>query len=208
MSKIYQKLFAKFYDFFMVSFEAKIENDRMQMLDKLKGNILDVGSGTGVNFKYFNANVKVFAVEPSKAMQDKSIAKVNAKNIELINLGVNDKLLHNKIKEKSLDAIVCTLVLCTIPKPDLALENFKKWLKPNGKLIILEHIHSDKKFNAKFENIVNPLWKKFGDGCNLNRNTDKLIKEKGFKAIEESYFTLGLRIHKGIYELFDSSIVK
>lgn len=185
----------------MVSFEAKIKKDRNRMLKNLEGEILDVGSGTGVNFAYFNDKVKVYAVEPSKPMQDKSVKKINNKNIELINLGINDQKLNTIIKEKSIDAIVSTLVLCTIPNPELALENFKKWLKPDGKLIILEHIHSDKKYKAKFESFINPLWNKFGDGCNLNRRTDELIKEKGFKAIEESYFTLGLRIHKAEYIL-------
>ena len=201
MSKIYSKLFAKFYDFFMNSFEKKIEKDRKIMLNNLRGTVLDVGSGTGVNFEYFNDNVKVFAVEPSKYMQDKSIAKVGKKNIELLNFGINDEKLKDIIKENSLDAIVSTLVLCTIPNPEFALENFKKWLKPNGKLIILEHIHSDKKIRAKFEDFINPLWNIVGDGCNLNRHTDELIKEKGFYALNESYFTLGLRIHKAEYKL-------
>lgn len=148
------------------------------MLGKLNGVVLDVGSGTGVNFEFFNNKVKVFAVEPSKAMLDKSIIKVKNKNIKLLNLGINDKKLQTIIKENSLDAIVSTLVLCTVKKPDLALENFKKWLKPNGKLIVIEHIHSDKKIKATLETLINPLWKIIGDGCNLNRHTDKLIKKK------------------------------
>jgi len=201
MKKLYSKIFAKFYDSFMVSFESKIEKDRRSMLNTLNGVILDVGSGTGINFIFFNDQVKVFAIEPSKSMLEKSIPKIKNKNIELLNLGVNDTELHTIIKEKSLDAIVSTLVLCTIPNPELALENFKKWLKPNGKLIVLEHIHSNKKLKAKFENIINPFWKIIGDGCNLNRHTDLLIKEKGFIAKKESYFTLGMRIHKAEYVL-------
>ncbi len=201
MSSFYSKLFAKLYDKFMVSFEEKIGKDRQRMLKNLTGNILDVGSGTGVNFAHFNTKVHVIAVEPSKPMLDKSVEKINGKNIELLNLDINDEKLHQTIKENSLDAIVSTLVLCTIQNPDLALENFKKWLKPNGKLIIIEHIHSDKKRKAIFENLLNPLWKIFAEGCNLNRHTDVLIKSKGFKPLEEHYFTIGLRIHKGIFVL-------
>ena len=201
MPTFYQKLFAKFYDSAISSFEKKIEKDRRKMLNELKGNVLDVGSGTGVNFEFFNNEVKVFAVEPSKPMQEKSIPKVKGKNINLINLGINDDELNTLIPEKSLDAVVCTLVLCTIPNPDKALENFKRWLKPNGKLIILEHIHSDNKVKAKFESFFNPLWNKIGDGCNLNRNTDILISEKGFISSNKEYFSYGFRIHKGIYSI-------
>jgi len=199
MASFYAKLFAKFYDKYMVGFEEKIVNDRKRMLQNLTGTVLDVGSGTGVNFTHFNKDVKVFAVEPSKPMLDKSVDKINGKNIELLNLAVNDEKLHTIIKENSLDAIVSTLVLCTIKNPEFALENFKKWLKPNGKLIIIEHIHSDKKGKALFETLFNPLWKVIAEGCNITRHTDELIKAKGFKPLEEQYFTIGLRIHKGVF---------
>lgn len=201
MSKIYSRLFARFYDAFMKSFELKIEADRHKMLHRLEGNVLDVGSGTGVNFKYFNDSVNVLAVEPSKAMQDKSIDKIGQKHIELLNVGVNDEILNHRIKENSLDAVVCTLVLCTIPNPEESIKKFKKWLKPTGKLVVLEHVHSDKKFNSKLENFLNPFWNKFADGCNLNRNTNELILQNGFVAKESSFFYLGLRIHKGEYVL-------
>ena len=201
MASFYSKLFAKYYDKYMVSFEEKIVNDREKMLRKLQGNVLDVGSGTGVNFTHFNNEVKVFAVEPSKPMLDKSVKKIKGKNIELLNLDINDEELHTIIKENSLDAIVSTLVLCTIKNPDLALDNFKKWLKPDGKLIIIEHIHSDKKRKAFIETMLNPIWKVIAEGCNITRHTDELIKSKGFEPLEEHYFTIGLRIHKGIYVL-------
>ncbi len=200
MSTFYTKIFAKYYDSFMVSFEAKIAKDRKNMLQNLTGKVLDVGAGTGVNFEFFNKDAEILAVEPSKEMQEKSLVKVGDKNIQCINLGINDPKLDLMIKEKSLDAIVCTLVLCTIPNPDLALDNFKKWLKPDGKLIILEHIHSDKKRNAFLEKLVNPLWKKLGEGCHLTRNTDVLLHEKGFVSANVSYFKLGLRIVKGVYQ--------
>ena len=171
------------------------------MLENLTGNVLDVGSGTGVNFQYFNSEVNILAVEPSLPMLEKSKPKILNKNIQLINKGINDVSLNEIIKEQSLDAVICTLVLCTIPNPEFAIENFKKWLKPNGKLIILEHIHSDNIIRAKIETFVNPVWKKIGDGCNLTRNTDKLLTEKGFVSENSSYFSLGIRIHKGIYQL-------
>jgi ubiquinone/menaquinone biosynthesis C-methylase UbiE len=199
MASFYAKLFAKFYDKYMVGFEEKIIKDREKMLKNLTGTVLDVGSGTGVNFIHFNKEVKVYAVEPSKPMMDKSVDKINSKNIELLNLDINDEKLHNIIKENSLDAIVSTLVLCTIKNPELALDNFKKWLKPDGKLIIIEHIHSDKKGKALVQTILNPVWKVIAEGCNMTRHTDKLIKSKGFKPLEEHYFTIGLRIHKGIF---------
>lgn len=199
--KIYPKLFAKFYDGFMHGFEKKLSQDRQLYLKDLRGKIIDVGSGTGINFAYYHEDAEVLAVEPAIDMLNKSKAKVENKNIELIHAGITDSELVNKIEEDSIDAIVCTLVLCTIPKPEEALRLFRKWLKPDGKLIIIEHIHSDKEWKASFQNFINPLWNKFGEGCNLNRNTDKLLHKHGFHANKPVYFNLGLRIVKGVYTL-------
>lgn len=199
--RIYPKLFATFYDSFLHGFEQKLKADRMQMLSTLEGTIIDVGAGTGVNFAFFNDAAHIYAIEPAKEMLIVAETKKSNKNITFLNVGILDDAIDTFFEEKKVDAIVCTLVLCTIPQPDLALERFKKWLKPQGKLIIIEHIHSKNKFNARFQNVVNPIWNKIGEGCNLNRNTHLLLAEKGFISANEQFFTLGLRIVKGVYTL-------
>lgn len=197
--RIYPKLFAKFYDSVLHGFEKKLRHDRQLYLQNLKGKVIDVGSGTGVNFEFFNKEVEVLAIEPAIEMLNKSKVKIGDKQIQLINKGITDPSLDELIEPKSVDAIVCTLVLCTIPNPELALKQFKKWMKPEGELIIIEHIHSDKKWNASFQHFINPLWNKIGEGCNLNRNTDQLLLDNGFHSNNHVYFNLGLRIVKGVY---------
>lgn len=196
----YQKLFASKYDSFMVDLETQFHPIRHDLIGHLEGRILDVGSGTGVNFEHFNSNANVIAVEPSKYMLEKALTKLPQKaNITTYNLGVTDKKLNTLIPDHSLDYIVCTLVLCTIPNHTLALKTFKKWLKPTGKLIILEHIHAAHKPRQIIQNIINPVWKVIGDGCHLNRKTDLLIKEAGFKVETESYFKRTLRFYQGVF---------
>jgi len=200
MGKIYQKIFAKIYDPLMKGFEKGLASNRFDLLNPLKGNILEVGSGTGVNFQFYNTASSIIAIEPSFPMM--KIAQQKAKdykNIKIYNYGVNDAEMHELIPPNSLDAISCTLVLCTIPNPELALQNFKKWLKPGGKLAILEHLKSEKKINGHLQEMVNPIWKVAGEGCNLTRNTDLLIQELGFVAEESTYFNSTLRWHQGIY---------
>lgn len=184
----------------MTNLEGDFRPIREELLGKLEGNILDVGSGTGVNFEHFNSKAQVIAVEPSEFMLNKSLAKLSGKsNISTYNMSVTDEKLDSIIAKHSLDYIVCTLVLCTIPDQNLALRKFKNWLKPTGKLIILEHIHSEKKTNRALQNIVNPVWKVVGEGCNLNRDTDVLIKEAGFKVESERYFKKSLRFYQGVF---------
>lgn len=186
----------------MVDLETKFHPIRQELIGELEGDILDVGSGTGVNFEHFNSNANVIAIEPSQYMLEKAEAKLpQSANITTHNLGVTDNALDSILSENSLDYIVCTLVLCTIPNHHLALEKFKKWLKPTGKLIILEHIHAEHKPNRVLQNIINPIWKVIGDGCNLNRKTDELIKSAGFKVESESYFKRSLRFYQGVFTI-------
>ena len=198
--KFYQKLFASQYDKFMTNIENEFGQLRKEMISDLKGDILDVGCGTGANFEYFNKDANVIAVEPSPYMLEKALQKLPQKaNITTYNLSVTDNQLEDIIKPKSLDYIVSTLVLCTIPDYKLALKKFHKWLKDDGQLIIIEHIHAKEKPRRVIQNIINPVWKVIGDGCNLNRDTDKVIKSMGFKPLTENYFKRTLRFYKGVF---------
>jgi len=172
------------------------------MLTGLNGEIIEVGAGTGVNFKFYGEQAQVTAIEPSLPMLKKAQKKASEDaNINFLNYGVCDPELNQLIKENSIDYVVSMLVLCTIPDPEKALAQFKRWLKPEGKLIILEHIHSAHSRNKKIQNFVNPAWRAFADGCNLNRNTDQLILEAGFKPEKHEYIKRSLRFVKGVYKL-------
>jgi hypothetical protein len=93
-------------------------------------------------------------------------------------------------------------VLCTIPHPAIALQRMHQWLKPGGKLIILEHIHGQSKMRRAVHTMLNPLWKHAAEGCHLTRDTDKLIPKMGFIAQKEDYFTKVLPfLRSRIYEV-------
>ncbi|WP_207214180.1 class I SAM-dependent methyltransferase [Brumimicrobium glaciale] len=184
----------------MTNIEKTLQPIRKELIGNLEGNILEVGSGTGTNFEHYNAKAKVIAIEPSSFMLDKSKAKLpKHTQITTYNLGVVDQRLDSIIKNNSLDYIICTLVLCTISDQNLAFNNFKKWLKPTGKLIVLEHIHAQKKPTRLLYNLVNPFWKIVGDGCNLNRDTNLSIKKAGFKVESEHYFKHSLDFYQAVF---------
>ena len=201
MSNLYKKLFAGIYDPFMNKLEHRFYNYRMELLSELKGNLLEVGAGTGINFQFYNKDVNLIALEPSPFMKKRADLKVPAgMKVEFLINKINDEEVEKRIADNSLDFIVCTLVLCSIDDPDKALQKFKRWLKDDGKLIVLEHIHSEKKVTKKLQDIVNPVWKKFADGCNLNRDTDVIIKNNGFDVVEEKYFQSTIRFHSGVFK--------
>ncbi|HHB78724.1 MAG TPA: class I SAM-dependent methyltransferase [Saprospiraceae bacterium] len=199
---MYKKIFATFYDPFMVSIEKGIGPRREALLSPLTGKILDVGCGTGVNFQYFREDAEVIAIEPSSAMLAYAKKKLSQyPNIKTYNLGVNNPQMEEIVSPKSMDYVVSTLVLCTIPNPKQAIENYKKWLKPTGKLIVLEHIKSENKLFGSMQEILNPVWNGLADGCNLNRHTDEYILEAGFKPDAHFYSGNKLRWIQGIYSL-------
>ena len=202
----YSNIFARIYDPFMHKIEAKIfAKKRHSLLHQLHGNILDVGSGTGVNFTHFSSKATVTALEPNAKMMDYARTKLPVEAaINLVLGGVGDNATD--FAENSFDNIVSTLVLCTIPNPELAFEHFKKWLKPDGKLILIEHIRSHNHVTGIAQDVINPVWKLAADGCNLNRNTHQMVKDVGFEALSENYFHVGFRWFEGTYQISNTEI--
>lgn len=201
MSSLYAKLFARFYDRVAKKIEVdELSDRRKSLLSGLKGRILEVGAGTGVNFQFYAKEANVLAIEPSPYMLRQAEEKrKDKKNIQLVQSTVEQFYEDNVAHKNTMDAIVCTLVLCTIPDPLKALNYFYQWLKPDGKLILIEHIKFHDSWKGKIQNFINPAWKIIGEGCNLNRKTDQMVRQAGFSAAEEDYFTYQVLWYQGVF---------
>lgn len=201
----YSKVFAGIYDPFMEKMEARVlQKRRRLLLESLQGTILEVGAGTGANFALYSKGAKVIAIEPSANMLNKAKTKIANESfsaeIELIEAGIGDEAVERAIPEEGIDAVVFTLVLCTIPDPEKALKQCINYLKPGGKIVLLEHIASSDQWGYMTQRVVNPLWKHLAEGCNLDRHTDKLIQEMGLKPISEQHFTKVLPFYMAVWE--------
>ncbi len=119
-------------------------------------------------------------------------------NIEWMQAGVGDQELDERLQEGSLDAVVATLVLCTVDDPQEAIDRFYQWLKPGGQLIVLEHIKATSSVGAFLQNVATPVWKYLAEGCHLNRPTDAMLKESGFTLVGEEYFSKGVPFYQAI----------
>ena len=200
----YNRLFAKVYDPIMRNFEAKVlQRRRRRILAGIQGHALEIGAGTGVNFPLYPADAHVIAIEPSEPML--KIARKKLKNsnvkadIRLLHLGIGNPALASYVPAGGFDDIVCTLVLCTVPDLEASIELIKKWLKPGGTLHVLEHIYAEKPVPRFFQNILNPLWRHLAEGCNLNRQTDEVLKAHGFlPEWEERVVKGGVPLYYGI----------
>lgn len=193
------KLFALVYDDFMATLEKKVLGKRRaQLLSDIEGDVLEIGAGTGINFQYYGKNARVWAVEPDKVMLEKAKGRITSgQEIKLLEGGVEDVSLL--LPGKKFDYVVCTLVLCTIPDLEKHLMEMYELLNPNGKLLVLEHVHSKNNLIFQIQKVVNPAWNFLAAGCNLTRNTDEIIEQMGFVKEESHYFNMGLQGYFAVY---------
>lgn len=201
---LYKRIFGAVYDRFMNSTEkTHLRSRRARLLSGLSGKVLEVGVGTGVNFEHYSEDIELIGIEPSPYMIPRAKKKRDVllfpNKITLLNIGCGYEEMEKLFEPGSLDAVVCTLVLCTVPDPSKALKNFMKWLKPGGKLVILEHIRSHNPSRGKLQDILNPVWEKVADGCQLNRPTDQLLSGSGFQLVMEERFKIGIPFYEAVY---------
>lgn len=197
----YARLFSRMYDPAMRSLENKVlQQRRSELLHNLSGHVLEVGAGTGINFSLYPAGVRVTGCEPSLPMlslADERLEHASVKaDIHLVHAGIGDEALEAHIPDSGLDAVVFTLVLCTIPDPLAAIRRVERWLKPGGRLLVLEHIGSDHPAGRFLQRMLEPVWTPLAEGCRLTRKTDELLREAGFEAEWERYFTVGIRFYQ------------
>jgi len=149
-----------------------------------RGDVLEVGIGSGLNLPFYSAEVhRVYGVDPSPELQKmarKRMAK-QAINVEFLLQSAEDDL---PLSDKSIDTVVMTWTLCSIRDPVKALRQIKRVLKPNGRLIFIEHGRAPDSRVAAWQDRLNPVWKHIGGGCNLNRKTDELLVNAGFRIDE------------------------
>lgn len=192
LHNIYAPIFAHIYDGVMAGIENRtLTARRQELLAPLEGKILEVGSGTGINFRFYNSNAQVFALEPSQYMWKKANYRLETEVIAArihplaCRIGTIDRSV---ITPASLDVVVCTLVLCSVPDLAQTLATIQSLLKPGGRLILLEHIHSHQPNIATLQNICNPFWRLVSDGCSLTRKTDIAIRSFCFYPERQEYF--------------------
>ena len=181
----------------------QFQENRQTILKHAKGTVLDIGMGSGTNLPLLsNSNVKhIIGLEPSERLREKALSTAEKNNlcIETIPYGAEDIPLE----KHSIDSAILTFTMCTIPDIDTALKEINRVLKPGGQLLFCEHGRAPEKNIQKWQNRLNPTWKKIAGGCNLNRNIPELINQTGLniKMLDQGYMR-GPKamsfIHKGI----------
>ena len=166
-----------------------IRYQRDKIVPLAEGVVLDVGIGSGLNIPFYNKSKinYLYGLDPSKELLDlaKSIAKENQLEVDFLQCSAESIPLP----DRSIDTVLITYTMCTIPDVALSNSEIMRVLKDDGKLLFCEHGLAPDKNIAKWQKRINPLWGKIAGGCNLNRDIPKLISSSGFKIsnMEEMY---------------------
>ncbi len=159
---------------------------KRNLFKDIRGTVVEIGPGTGVNFDYLPPHIKWIGIEPNGAFFDILEARARAVGIsaELI-FGNADQI---PLPDETADILVCTLVLCSVKQVPNTLAEIKRVLKTGGKLIFIEHVAGPANSSLHFfQNLFNPINKILADGCHCNRETWTFIEQAHFSDIQYTH---------------------
>lgn len=149
---------------------------REWVTDLAQGLVLEIGAGDGINLPYYHPTARIIATEP------------DAESLELVTgLSARVSLAQASAEELPFpnhvfDAVVGTLVFCTIPDAARALRQVRRVLKPGGSLRLVEHVRAKNAIGKAFMSAMNPAWHWMTGGCNINRDTLSAVRAAGFEV--------------------------
>lgn len=167
-----------------------IQYQRKKIVCNATGIVLEIGMGSGNNIPFYNYSKveKIIGLDPSEELS--IMAKKNAKkhnaDIEHI-FGYAEDI---NMEDNSIDTVLMTYTLCSIDDTEKALKEIHRVLKPSGQLLFCEHGTAPDEDISKWQNRMNPLWKRLAGGCNLNKNIPELIEKQNFKITSLKYMYL------------------
>ncbi|MCS7204147.1 MAG: methyltransferase domain-containing protein [Leptospiraceae bacterium] len=188
--RIYSKIFSHLYDPVMQGLEKGVLHEKRKfLLRDVEMPVLEIGFGTGANYFAYQdrADLNLTVIERSPFMIEKFYKKFpkNQNVVIYVDSIENEALIKSLPKFKS---IVSTLTLCSVSNLEKSIRNVLFSLSDDGTFYVMEHIRSDKKLYGKFQDVISPAWKLIGDGCHINRETDKVLKQFFYPLFEEYFF--------------------
>jgi len=168
-----------------------IQKQREKVVPFAEGRVLEVGMGSALNLPFYDASrvEMVWGLEPSEGMRRKAAPRLAKAPFPVEWLALPGEEIP--LDDNSADTVLLTFTLCTIPDFAKALGQMRRVLKPGGRLLFSEHGEAPDENVRKWQNRINPIWKRFAGGCNINRRVPQLIEEAGFKIedIDTTYLS-------------------
>jgi len=163
--------------------QQQIEKYRRNLIPAARGTVLEIGVGSGLNLRHYGAEVtQVVGLDPSRRLL--SMARPRARAAKPPVDLMEGSATAIPLGDASIDTLVMTWTLCSIPDPLAALGEMRRVLRPGGVLLFVEHGLSPEPGVARWQHRLTPFWRPFAGGCRLNRKMDDLIRAGGFDIAE------------------------
>jgi ubiquinone/menaquinone biosynthesis C-methylase UbiE len=199
----------------MQDWAMQFMNDlRPETVEKLSGEVLEVGFGTGLNLEHCpGAVTKLIGLDPlvTDAIGEKLRARIDAAPfpVERAQLRADGEL---PFENASFDCVMTTWTLCSIEDPEAALAEMRRVLRPGGHYVFVEHGRSEDARTAGWQERINPLWRRLMDGCNIDRPIDRLVEGMGFELLEMNRFrhrgpSILAQMYRGVATRSDTAAV-
>ncbi len=162
---------------------------RAKVVPRARGRVLEVGIGSGLNLPFYDGSrvTKVWGLDPSPQMRAMAakVARDVPIEVELVGLAGDEVPLETA----SVDTVVITYTLCSIPDPEPALREMARVLKPGGELLFSEHGEAPDETVRRWQRRLTPVWSRLGGGCHLGRPIPAILARGGFRltALESRY---------------------
>ena len=177
---------AKFFDFLRQGDMRRWNADQKSLFENLSGEVLYIGIGTGLETLNFPPDLKITAIDISSAMLQQSKTRAKSYSGEIHLCQMDAKI--SAFRDHSFDSVVTVCVLCSVKHPISCLEEIKRVLKPNGKLVMVEHVLSKNPIYAIALKTMSNLTE-FLEGTYLDRDTVDNAEKAGFEIV----------FHKNVY---------
>ena len=164
--------------------QGPVMRQRAKVVPLACGRVLEVGIGTGLNLPFYDAGKvnKVWGLDPSTEMIERAKEKARSLNFDVELIASSGEEIP--LESDSVDTVVVTYTLCTIVDVGQAIKEMARVINPAGELIFCEHGTAPDLNVRRLQNCINPLWKRLGGGCHLNRDIPELIQNSGFRVKE------------------------
>jgi ubiquinone/menaquinone biosynthesis C-methylase UbiE len=166
-----------------------IDDIRRQIIPLAHGEVLEIGVGPGVNFAYYDPDKvsKVFALEPNQGMLVRAARELHRTSVGVQFIGLPGE--NVPLDDASVDCVISTFTMCTIPDLIQALRGVNRVLKPGGQLLFFEHGLSPDPDVQKWQKRMEPCFKFAFEGCHLTRHIPSLVADSGLTTewINEGY---------------------
>lgn len=175
-------------------YESLVRPRKQALLQRAKGVVLEIGAGTGPNLRYLQNDIRYLACEPNTHMHPYLQEEIDGWGgiAEVAPLSAEELLASRSAA--SVDTVISSLVLCSVPDQEAVLRQMHRVLRPGGELLLLEHVGAPTGSSLRIcQHFVSPLFRCLADGCRPHRDTLAAIRAAGFstEGVEQFRMALG-----------------